>query len=245
MLPLKGKTVLITRSANQTKDFISQLEDLGAKTISFPLIKNTPINQEELKTRFSSNDYDWLIFTSTNAAKFFFESVGSKKVNAKIAVVGEKTKRAIEKTGLKVDFIPSQFTAKHLANELPISTEESILIPRSDLAKNDIIEILENRNCTIEALSIYKNSSINYSKTDLNNLFNQNIDFITFTSGSTVSSFTQLGIELKNEKTVCIGPETAKVAEENSLTVSAIANPHIIGGMIEALISLNYKSLTN
>jgi uroporphyrinogen-III synthase len=238
MQPLKGKTVLITRSANQTEEFINQLEDLGAKTISLPLIENKAINQTELRTVFNSKKYTWLIFTSTNAVKFFFESIDVKNVTSKIAVVGGKTKRAIEQLGLQVDFTPLKFTGKQLANELPISVNDSIFIPRSDLAKNDIVETLENRSCKVETLSTYKNTSINYSKTELNTIFNQKVDFITFTSGSAVESFIKLGISVGNINSICIGPETAKVAKANNLIVSAIASPHTIEGMIESIKSL-------
>ena len=235
MLPLKNKTVLITRSADQSEDFINKLQDLGANTIALPLIETTATNQHELTTLFNTKKYDWLIFTSTNAVKFFFESVNSKNISCKIAVVGEKTKTVVEENGLKVDFIPAEFTAKQLANQLPITENDTVLIPRSDLAKNDIIEILKERRCKVESIAIYKNSTVVYSKTELNNIFKQRIDYITFTSGSTVNSFTKLGITLKNEKVICIGPETEKVAIQNNISVSATANPHTIEGMIEKI----------
>jgi uroporphyrinogen-III synthase len=238
MLALKGKTILITRAAAQAEDFIIQLNELGAKTISLPLIKNTASNQTELVTLFNSQKYDWLIFTSTNAVQFFFESIAPKDINCKIAVVGEKTKKALSAIGLPTTFVPSQYTAKQLAKELPVSKNDSILIPRSDLAKNRSVEILEARECLVKTISIYSNSAINYSKLELANIFHQQIDFITFTSSSTVDSFIKLGICLKNERTICIGPETAKTAKENNLQVSAIANPHTIKGMITAIRNL-------
>lgn len=242
MQPLKNKTIIITRSETQFEKFIIKLEILGAKTIALPLIKTSAINQNELKTTFNSGNYNWLIFTSANAVQFFFKSVNYKSVNTNIAVVGNKTQKAIEKIGLEIDFIPTQFTAKDLAKNLPISENDSILIPRSDLAKNDIVEILRNRSCRVKTLSIYKNGSVNYSKTELNNIFNQHIDFITFTSGSTIESFTKLGININSEKVICIGPETAKIANNNNISVAAIANPHTIEGMIDEMIRLTKTS---
>ena len=238
MLALKDKTVLITRSANQVTEFTEQLQSLGAKTIALPLIENTAINQQELLNKMNST-YQWIIFTSTNAVHFFFETITPAQVKAKIAVVGEKTKDVLNEYGLKSDFIPSEFTAKLLANEIPIKKGESILIPRSNLAKNDIVEILESRSSKIETISIYQNKSILYSKEELNNIFNQQIDYITFTSGSIVESFVALEIQLTNEKIICIGPETAIVAESNQLPITAIANPHTTNGMVKAIVDLN------
>lgn len=236
MLPLKDKTVLITRSANQVSDFINQLHHLGAKTLTLPLIENTAINQTDLIEKVTHTNYDWIIFTSVNAVRFFFESISSKTISSKIAVVGEKTNQFLNEIGIASDFTPSQFTAKHLANEIPISANDKILIPRSDLAKHDIVELLEARNCMVDPISIYANKSISYSQNEIENIFNQKIDYITFTSGSIVTSFINLGITLKDEQLICIGPETAKIAEENGLRVTAIANPHTIEGMVEAIL---------
>jgi uroporphyrinogen-III synthase len=240
MLPLKNKTILITRSAKQAEDFINQLQKLGANTIALPLIENTAINQNDLTKKVTENKSDWIIFTSVNAVQFFFKTITVSAISSKIAVVGSKTKLALKEAGLNTDFIPSEFTAKCLANEIPVSTNQRILIPRSDLAKNDIIEILEKRNCVVKPISIYKNTSINYSKEKLDKVFNQHINFITFTSGSTIKSFVDLEIETQQEKIICIGPETAIVAEKNNIIVSAIANPHTIKGMVDAIKSLCY-----
>jgi len=237
--PLKNKTIIVTRSENQALGFITQLKNLGAKTIALPLIKNTAKNQEELSSKLNQNGYNWIIFTSPNAVQFFFETISPKEINSKIATVGSKTKELINALGLTVDFIPSKFTAKQLATEIPVNENDTILIPRSNLAKNDIIEILKNRTCSIDTITIYENTAIRYSKKELDTIFKQQIDFITFTSGSTVASFMKLEIELNQEKIICIGPETAKIASDYNLSVSGISNPHNIDGMINELTKLS------
>ena len=241
MLPLKNKTVLVTRSKEQASDFIMMLENIGATTIALPLISTAAINQIQLSESIEGNKFTWIIFTSPNAVKFFFETISPQQINCKIAVVGSKTEEHLEALGIKIDLIPSQFTAKQLASEIPVKQNENIFIPRSNLAKNTAVEILEKRNCSVETLAIYENTSINYSKEELETIFKKEIDFITFTSGSTVSSFMKLGIELNNEKVICIGPETAKVATQNNINIAAIAKPHTIEGIIASI----KKSLTN
>ena len=62
------------------------------------------------------------------------------------------------------------------------------------------------------------------------------VDAVTFTSASTVRGFVgALGPVKGNPKVVCIGPVTAKEARAHGLTVSAVANPHTIDGVVEAL----------
>ncbi len=237
--PLKNKTVLVTRSKDQAEEFINQLTNLGANTIALPLIATKSINQKELSQSIKTQHFDWIIFTSPNAVTYFFDTVNPKEITSKIAVVGSKTKEVIEAFNLNVDFIPTKFIAKQLAKELPLSGSESIFIPRSSIAKNDAISILENRNCYIKTLSIYENYQVNYSKEELNKVTNQNIDFITFASGSTIKSFLELDFPIKNEKIICIGPETAKVAEQYKILVAGIATPHNMDGMIDELIQLS------
>ena len=113
---------------------------------------------------------------------------------------------------------------------------QHIFIPRSDIAKNDIVEILEQRNCKITTLSIYKNTPINYSVKEIEAINKQQVDFITFTSGSTVQSFVANKIDANNSKVVCIGPETAKIANNLSIVVDGIAHPHSLVGLLDEII---------
>jgi uroporphyrinogen-III synthase len=62
------------------------------------------------------------------------------------------------------------------------------------------------------------------------------VDAVTFTSASTVRGFVgALGPVKGNPKVVCIGPVTAKEARGHGLTVSAVASPHTIDGVVAAL----------
>jgi uroporphyrinogen-III synthase len=63
------------------------------------------------------------------------------------------------------------------------------------------------------------------------------VDAVTFTSASTVRGFVgALGEVVGNPKVVCIGPVTAKEARAHGLTVHAVARPHTMEGLIEALV---------
>ncbi len=238
MLVLQNKTILITRPKEQANGFFLKLKKLGAQPIAFPLIEITPINKAQLLAAYSKNNFDWLLFTSGIAVKYFFEVINPNTIKSKIAVVGSKTENELKKHHLNATFIPSDFTAETLAKEIPINENETILIPQSDLAKSNLVKTLKTRKTNPFPINTYQNSKVKYSKKELQELFNSKIDFITFTSGSTVSAFADLKINLNATKVVCIGYETAKVAETNRIKVDAIANPHTIEGIINAIISL-------
>lgn len=233
--PLNNKKVLVTRPLEQAREFITQLHNVGAQPVLLPLIQIAPSNQKELPELYNSSNFNWIIFTSVNAVIFFFKLIDPNKISSKIAVVGDKTKKAVENLGLEVNFTPSKFTATTLATELSISKGDSIIIPRSEISKETLVESLIKKGAKVFPISIYKNQPLQYSKEELKGIFNGGIDFITFTSGSTVESFINLPIQLDQEKIICIGPETAKVAQKLNLKVTAIADPHNTEGMIQCM----------
>ena len=240
--PLNNVTVLIPRPIEQSNEFADKLEKLGATPVIFPLIELKPINQDQLKTAFSKNEFDWIIFTSGIAVKCFFEVIHYTKVKAKIAAVGSQTKAAIEELGLKVDFIPSAATAQKLAKEIPVTKNEKILIPRSKISNDTIIDILKQKEAKITVIDIYDNTPVAYTKEEIEEVLNTPINVITFTSGSTVNSFLDLirkyKIRLNDIHKVSIGPSTTAEAQKRFLEIDATAENHSIDGMIDQILKI-------
>lgn len=239
---LNDVKVLVPRPIEQTNDFVEKLVNLGAVPVVFPLIEVKSINQDKLNEVFTSETFDWIIFTSGIAVKCFFEVISPKKITSKIAAVGTQTKAAIELLGLKVDFIPSAATAQKLAKEIPVKRNEKILIPRSKIANDTILEILKKKEVKITTIATYDNTPVAYSKEEIEEVLQTPIDVITFTSGSTVDSFMDLirkhKIKLGNIKNVSIGPSTTAAAEKRHLTIDATAEIHNIDGLIDAIVAV-------
>lgn len=104
---MKGKKVLITRSAKDNKEFKEQLEKKGALVSELPMIQLQPIEDlTEIHAALDSLDQiDWIVFTSASTVQFFFQIAEQKGVkfyyypDLKIATVGEKTKIKLEQQG--------------------------------------------------------------------------------------------------------------------------------------------------
>ncbi len=245
MLP---KSVLVTRPIDQSKQLNELLENNGFKAISLPLIKLERIKTNPALDSFFNelDSFDWIVFTSVNAVKFFFEAAEEKGVkfyfypDLKIATVGEKTKLQLEQLGYRTNFVPIKYTAEVLADNMDDVAGKKILIPRSSDASNHYIEVFKSRKAEAIPLTIYQNSPVTYSLEEFSEKFNQNIDYLTFASGSAVKAFDTLlkmkGATLTKEKLICIGPSTAKVANELGYEVTAIAEPHTNEGIIEAIL---------
>jgi len=96
---LAGRTVVITRAASQANDFLTILEEYGAKVICCPTIEiKEPDNYDRLDEAIDHlYGYDWVILTSTNAAEFFlrrlfhFNRAASDLDDLRVCAIGEAT----------------------------------------------------------------------------------------------------------------------------------------------------------
>ena len=117
--PLFGQRVLATR---ENSGGFEPLEELGAEVIEFPTIEIAPPDDwKELDDAIDKiESYNWLIFTSANGIKFFFNRFSEKDRDIrdlkgiKICAVGSKTASEIKKYGIKVDIVPDEFNAEGL-----------------------------------------------------------------------------------------------------------------------------------
>lgn len=106
-LPLFGYKVLVTRPKEAASSMAAKLRKLGAEVLELSAIK-TAAKQENtaLLNAFSHlQTYDWITFTSPKGVKVFFEEMKKAKVdarklgNAKFAVVGTGTQKALQEKG--------------------------------------------------------------------------------------------------------------------------------------------------
>jgi len=245
---LKGKKIVVTRAEKQAKSLVDGIERAGGEALLFPLIEFAPVaDQTELKQAFQNLEkYHWLVFTSTNAVDYFFDAAEEEKVkfyfypDLKIATVGEKTKLQLEQRGYRTNFVPIQFTAEVLAENMDENIRgKHILIPRSEKASDEYLEVFVKRGAIPHAINVYQNLKVAHKAEAVENLLAQKPDYITFTSPSTVQAFYDLLPEkehtLNSVKIACIGPSTAKRAEILGFSVNALASPHTVDGLLEAL----------
>lgn len=256
--PLFGQRILVTRAENQSQELAQRISELGGEPIEFPVLRMVPpMDWSPLDRSLENCDaYDWMIFTSINGVKYFFQRMKEKQVdirklvNAKIAVIGPKTKQALEEKGLIVDVMPKEYVTEALLETLRplVSAGETILHPRARIARNLLREELEKWGCKVDAVDAYDTVVAGEdAELVVKQLRGRQIHIITFMSASAVRNFIQVIAEvdpswkelLKNVKVVCIGPIAAKMADKIGLTVDAIADPYTIEGLIGALRSLS------
>jgi uroporphyrinogen-III synthase len=252
-MSLRGKTILITRSIEQAKDFIQAIESRGGKAISFPTISiEDPGSWKECDDAVNNiSTFDGIIFTSQNSVEKFCGRVLHQKIkldslnSLKIYAVGEKTKKVIENYNLTTSGIPEKFTAESLAHSMKADgvKKKRFIFPRGNLGREVIVDILTSLGAEVKPVTVYKNVNPDTSKSEevKNKILAGEIDALTFTSPSTVKNFFSLfSEEIKKEfakKTnfAVIGDITAEALCNIDLTPTIIAYPSTIEGMILAI----------
>ena len=249
--PLFGKRVLVTRSREQASVLSEKLESLGAEAWEYPTIKiKEPEDLAALDEAVANaGTYSWIIFTSVNGVKAFFQRLRAQKLDirslkeAKICAIGPKTAEALEERGLLVDVMPEVFRAEAVLEALQgrIQPGDKILLPRADLARQVLVDSLQQLGAQVDEVVAYQTVLADAADTQLllEKLRAGEIHVLTFTSSSTVTNFLQLIGEqrqlLEGITVACIGPITAETAKKNGLSVDICAEQYTIDGLVEAI----------
>jgi uroporphyrinogen-III synthase len=251
---LQNKTILITRSEEQSSELINKLTELGANVLSLPTIEIVPFeSQNEIDEKIENlKNFDWLIFTSVNSVFYFIERIIQKISldnlrECKICVVGEKTAESVQKYGLKISLIPEKFNSQGIISAFEKIEVKGLkfLFPSGDIAKEDIVEYLTNRGGEVERAIVYLTKLPEISSVDkIKQKFLENkIDIVIFMSPSSFNNFLKIIPEEnihnllgKSVKISAIGPTTAKAIKERGFEVNIIPTKSTIEGLIEEMV---------
>ncbi|WP_068615732.1 uroporphyrinogen-III C-methyltransferase [Paenibacillus tuaregi] len=265
-LPLFGTRVLVTRSRAQASRLVEQIQDLGGEPYEFPVIE-TRIPKEPAALQAVSealgelHKYNWVFFTSVNGVEYFFEHLNRLGLDiralhkARIVAVGPATKEELGRRGLRAEALPERFQAEGLAeayDEL-LKPGQTVLLPRGNLARAWLPEFLKSKGLEVTEAVLYETVPTGEDDDELLKLIEKGkIHAVTFTSSSTVRNLLdilkRMGIEdpaetLKDSAIACIGPVTAKTAEEAGLKVSVLAEESTLDSLVEALCQWKLEKL--
>ena len=251
--PLFGKRIMITRSPQQSLALKNMLYELGAEVIEAPAITIRPKHDWADVDRVirKINQYDWLVFTSVNGVKAFarrLADVGAdsrRLANLKVAVIGDATARSLRKElALIADCVPGRFVAESLADAMTGNFDMSgkrVLMLRAEIARPALAVKLKEAGAVVDDMAIYSTQLANaVPACALERLRNHEVDWVTFTSSSTVLGLLNaLGTErslLEYTRIASIGPITSRTVHDAALRVTAEANVCNMQGLVDAIV---------
>lgn len=244
--PLFGQRVLVTRTRAQASALSELLRERGAEPVECPVIQIRPLDFQARLQELATAGFpvDWLIFTSANGVEIFFAGLHEIGRDAralgrvKLGALGPATGAALAERHLRVDYGPSKFIAEQFLEEFPEPVEgQHILIPRARAAREALPEGLKARGADVEVLPVYETVRDGAGAAAVQRqLAAGEIDWVTFTSSSSVEHFVALvGPVPSGVKVACIGPVTADTAREKGLRVDVVAEEYTIPGLVQAI----------
>ena len=252
-LPLFGRRIVITRARHQAQSLRQALEELGAEVWEFPLLEIAPPMDvrplERAAEEAGEGKYHWLVFTSANGVRAFFECFFAQGKDARrlagtrIAVIGKASARALGEWGLRPDLVPDEYRAEGLLaafTDYDLAARR-VLLARAEVTRPVLASGLRQRGAKVEEVVAYRVKRPEVAREELRALLAEGrVHALTFTSPSTARHFWDLfGTHTPRllERTVvaAIGPVTAEAARRLGIKVEIEAREFTVEGLVRAL----------
>jgi uroporphyrinogen III methyltransferase/synthase len=249
--PFFGRSIVVTRDIPGNADFAGKIVRRGGNPLEFETIRIKPLTESNdfLRALEQIRQYDWVIFTSGNGVTTFFDALDNMGKDArvfgsaKIAAIGGSTAGRLSGYSIKADFVPGIFTGRELGKQLIGFTNlqnKKILLLRSQLASNELAEILAGAGAGVDDVAVYTAiAAKSESAWMAEEISEGTIDWLTFASPSSVDGFfEQIGSEAVNSgnvKVASIGPVTSERLKELGVVVDVTAEEHTLDGLLDVI----------
>jgi uroporphyrinogen III methyltransferase/synthase len=238
---LRGKVVVVTRPVDQSVTLVDGLRRRGAVPLVAPAIDVVPVRSAALTMalrELAAGRFEWVMLTSRATVTMLNERLGSPgDVRARVAVIGDGTAEAFRRwSGRPPDLVPRTFTTAGLARAFPRGSGR-VLCARADIAPEGLEEALAQKGWDPVRVDAYRTRMARSLPRQARDAFRAGrVDAVTFTSASTVRGFvSMIGAVRGAPRIVCIGPVTAREARDHGFRVHAVARPHTVDGLLDAL----------
>ncbi|GAA0601358.1 uroporphyrinogen-III synthase [Virgibacillus siamensis] len=241
---LHGKKILITREKKQAREFSEKVLQAGGIPVEVPLLKISCMENDSTRQLLDGvTTYNWIFFTSANGVDCFFKRDGWKTIKdeTRIAAVGNKTAGKLEDYGYRVDFIPTTYNAESMTNEFleqDSLNDSRMLLVQGTKSRDILPKWLTEQGIRFDTVVVYESLFEYGSKQHLSRaLAGDSMDFITFTSPSTVDAFLEMneGRVQKGSVYVCIGTTTSDHAKESGFENILRPDEFTIDGMVQCM----------
>ena len=249
-MSLRGKRILVTRGGGQGEVFSAMIRKRGGIPVAFPTVRLAPPDDpaplHEAISRLAT--FDWILFTSANAARFFFECAAERGLRVipagvRVASVGPGTTREIGRHGAPVHLEAKRQTAEGLVEALAEEgfAGKRFLFPRAKEGRETIPEEIGARGGAVDVVTAYRNDLPPADGKTAGEIGESPPDVCTFASPSAFRNFFLLlgedraSFVLSRSRVAVIGEVTARSVRERNLPVDIMPATFTLAGMLEAI----------
>ena len=250
--PLSGKRIVITRAVGQARDLKDRLENLGATILLLPAVSfSESADVAELDRAIRSLDaFDWILFTSANAVRFFtgrcrkLGIVLGESGKPRCAAVGPVTASAAAAEGFTIDYVAKEFLGTALARELSDAlADKKVLLPRSERAGRDLPDALKAAGAEVTEVVTYHTGGVGAAEPGVMDAMREaRVDVVSFFSPSAVENLRgELGVDVflrlgTKAALAAVGPMTAAALRKAGLPVAIQAAEATGESMVAAIV---------
>ncbi len=188
-----------------------------------PVEDNSQVNEalKELVT------FDWIVFTSVNGVRFFFQrlnAIGSDAralATVKIATIGKTTSERLAEFGILADLCPQIESSAGLVEEFEKVDikNRKMLLPRAQVASTELADGLAKSGAAVKEVVIYKTVEVDPGEINFDY-----IGQILFTSGSTIRAFVKrFGSVPSHIKVYCLGSPSLAEAKKHNINAEVLS----------------------
>jgi uroporphyrinogen-III synthase len=241
---LEGKTVLLTRSAEDGARWAKRLRSLGVRPIVFPCIRCEPIGNATVAKEFRQalEGASWLAVTSRRGVLRAQELLQADLPgNVSVAAVGPRTAEAAWSCWGRVDLVAGQGTGRSLAEDLASWQSErqadartTVVVAAAEGGRRGLEEALEPLGVQVLRFAVYRTvpAPPEDPRTDLDH---EGVDVILLASPSAVEGLLARADVPDSAQIISIGPTTTAAARAAGLQVAAEASRRDLDGLLEVI----------
>ncbi|MDO4707088.1 MAG: uroporphyrinogen-III C-methyltransferase [Porphyromonadaceae bacterium] len=251
---LQGKSILVTRAEAQASRLVALLQARGATAKLLPIQEISSITDwiEDDSLWGRPRPGAWIAFTSVNGVHQYMQGLSARGVDSRflsgygLAAIGPATSEALRAYSLIPDLVPQDnYTARGLADALlgykGENKPQEVLLPTSRLSSGELAACLMVAGISVRELFIYDNIPIEYTREQVERLFESKLDWITFCSSSAVHHFMNLieRLDLRSKlmdiDLAVIGPITAETLRGYGLAPKAQPTEVTLSALVSAI----------
>ncbi|MEY2401914.1 MAG: uroporphyrinogen-III synthase [Ilumatobacteraceae bacterium] len=229
MNALAGRTIVITRSAEQAAEMSGLVASFDAIPVIVPLIAvvDEPDGMAELAS-FDLARLDWIVVTSPNGAQRVAPLIPDGNPSPKVAAVGASTKSRLP----RCDLVAETQSARGLLKRFPDGPGRVLVVQAVD-AEPAMVQGLRERGWEVVSISPYRTVSATPAP-DVQ-LAALAADAVLFASGSAARAWVEVFGLQTPPTVVAIGEQTAAAAQDAGLKVAVTSADHSVHGMLSSL----------
>jgi uroporphyrinogen III methyltransferase/synthase len=250
--PLWGMRILVTRAAEKAEALGGRLEALGAQVERLPAIALAPAASNGALRDLLQQDEkpEWVLFTSPEGIGHFIRQIRPHHrdvrwlAGCRIGAIGPKTREAVERLGLRVDFAPTRFSQEGMAAEFPrrgMRGKRALLLCAEE-SREVLADGLRQRGMRVTRLPIYRTLVPRALRRGVAELARRRVDLVTVTSAGCADHLHRALVAggysgvFRLLSFASIGPVTSSRVRELGGRVVVEAKASTIEGLIDAIL---------